>query len=209
MVKKWGLKKASLYDHFEGLTTDSYLAKQNPWGRLDIKKGFFNPVLMRKHDFWHVQWFLNGQKWGVKKKHLYVHFEGLTTDYFGSQITTRGTVSKGYYTGTYRNCHILAALHNLCSNEAPVILEGLETTALIDLATQVSSVSTKFCEDLALHIQPLGQTGDAAIPYLWFMEVNLHIPGIRNYNKDVLLLVIPTTTYSEMVLVMVGSKIID
>ena len=25
---------------------------------------------MRKHDFWHVQWFLNGQKWGVRKKHF-------------------------------------------------------------------------------------------------------------------------------------------
>ena len=41
------------------------------------------------------------------------------------------------------------------------------------------------------------------------MEVNLQIPGIRNYNEDVLLLVIPTTTYSKMVPVMVGSKIID
>ena len=43
---------------------------KTPWGRSDRKKGFFNPLLMRKHDFWHVQWFLNGQKWGVKKKHL-------------------------------------------------------------------------------------------------------------------------------------------
>ena len=32
---------------------------------------------------------------------------------------------------------------------------------------------------------------------------------IANYNEDVLLLVIPTMTYSEMVLVLVGSKIID
>ena len=29
MVRNGGLKKASLYDHFEGLTTDSYLAKQD------------------------------------------------------------------------------------------------------------------------------------------------------------------------------------
>ena len=71
VVFKWskmGVKKTSLYDHFEGLTTDSYLAKQDPLGGGQIeKKGFFNPLLMRKHDFWHVQWFLNGQKWGVKK----------------------------------------------------------------------------------------------------------------------------------------------
>ena len=37
----------------------------------------------------------------------------------------------------------------------------------------------------------------AAIPYLRFVEVNLQIPGIRNYNKDVLLLAIPTTAYAE------------
>ena len=66
-----------------------------------------------------------------------------------------------------------------------------------------------------LQIKPLGQllelvgTGDVAIPYLGFVEVNLQIPGIRNYNEHVLLLVIPTMTYTEMVLVMVGSKIIN
>ena len=71
----------------------------------------------------------------------------------------------------------------------------------------------KFCESLVLHILPLSQllelegTGGAAIPYLGFVEVNLQIPGIRNYNEDVLLLVIPAMTYSGTVLVMVGSKI--
>ena len=40
------------------------------------------------------------------------------------------------------------------------------------------------------------------------MKVILQIVGIRNYNEDVLLLVIPTTTYSETVSVEVGSKII-
>ena len=41
------------------------------------------------------------------------------------------------------------------------------------------------------------------------MEVNLQIPGIRGYNEDVLLLAIPTTTYTEGVPVVVGLKIID
>ena len=42
MVKNGGLKeKASLYDHFEGLTTDSYLAIQDTFaGRSDRKKAF-------------------------------------------------------------------------------------------------------------------------------------------------------------------------
>ena len=44
-----------------------------------------------------------------------------------------------------------------CSNEAPVIIDGQETTVLIDLGAQVSSVSSHFCEELALQIQPLGQ----------------------------------------------------
>ena len=34
MVECGGLKKASLYDHFEGLTTDSYLAKQDTLGEV-------------------------------------------------------------------------------------------------------------------------------------------------------------------------------
>ena len=102
-----------------------------------------------------------------------------------------------------------------CSNEAPVIIDGQEVTALIDLGAQVSSISAQFCKELTLQIQPLGQLwelegmGGAAIPYLRFVEVNLQIPGIKSYNKDVLLLVIPTMTYSKTVPVMVGTKIIN
>ena len=78
------------------------------------------------------------------------------------------------------------------------------------------SISAQFCEELTLQIQSLGQVlelegmGGAAIPYLGFVEVSLQIPGIKTViNEDVLLLVIPTTTYSKTVLVMVGTKIID
>ena len=102
------------------------------------------------------------------------------------------------------------------SNKAPVVVDGQEVTALIDSGTQVLSISAQFCwRPCNLQIQPLGQllelegTGSAAIPYLGFVEVNLQIQGIRNYNEDVLLLVIPTTTYSKMVPVMVGTKIIN
>ena len=76
-------------------------------------------------------------------------------------------------------------------------------------------ISAQFCKDLTLQIQPLGWllelegTGGAAIPYLRFVEANLQILEIRNFNEDVLLLVIPTMTYSKTVQVMVGSKIID
>ena len=102
-----------------------------------------------------------------------------------------------------------------CSNGVPVIVNGQEATTLIDSGAQVSSVSSQFCKELAWQIQPLvsvnGARGDggAAIPYLGLMEVNLQIPGITNYNEDVLLLVKPTMTCSEAVPVVVGSKIIN
>ena len=102
-----------------------------------------------------------------------------------------------------------------CSNEAPVIVGRQKMTALIDLGDPVSSISSQFSGDLALQIQPLGWllklegTGGSTIPYLRFVEVNIQILGIKNYSEDVLLLVIPTTTYSEIVPAMVGSKIID
>ena len=41
MVKNGGLKKASLYVHFEGLTTDSYFGKTRPLGGGQIEKKFF------------------------------------------------------------------------------------------------------------------------------------------------------------------------
>ena len=44
-----------------------------------------------------------------------------------------------------------------CSNKAPVIVDGQETTTLIDLGTKVSSISSQFCRDLAMQIQSLGQ----------------------------------------------------
>ena len=101
------------------------------------------------------------------------------------------------------------------SNKVPVVIDGHEVTALIDSGAQVLSISAQFCKDLTLQIQPLGWllelegTEGAAIPFLGFVEVNLQIPGKRNYSKDVLLLVIPTMTYSKTLPVMVGSKIIN
>ena len=101
------------------------------------------------------------------------------------------------------------------SNEAPIIIDGKKVITLIDLGAKVSSVSSGFCKWITLKIHPLDRllelegTRGSAIPYLGYVEVNWQIPGIRGYNDDVLVLVIPITTYPKKVLVVVGSKIID
>ena len=101
------------------------------------------------------------------------------------------------------------------SNEAPMIIDMQEVTASIDSGAQVLSINAQFCKELTLQIQPLGQLlelegmGVQPCHTSVFVEVNLQIPGIRNYNEDVLLLVIPTMTYSKTVMVVVGTKIID
>ena len=101
------------------------------------------------------------------------------------------------------------------SSEAPIIVDGKKVIVLIDLGEQVSSVSSRFCKQMALKVHPLEWllelegTGGSAIPYMGYVEVNLQIPVIRGYNKDVLLLVVPTMTYAKKVLVVMVSKIID
>ena len=86
---------------------------------------------------------------------------------------------------------------------------------MIDLGAQVPSISSGFCELLTLEVHLLGRLlelegrGGSAIPYLGYVEVTLEIPGIKGHNEEILLLVIPTMTYSEKVPVMVRSKTID
>ena len=42
------------------------------------------------------------------------------------------------------------------ANEAPVVVDGCEVTALVDSGAQVSTISAKFCEELDLEIPTSG-----------------------------------------------------
>ena len=42
------------------------------------------------------------------------------------------------------------------ANEAPVVMDGHEVAALVDLGAQVLNISAQLCEELGLEIQPLG-----------------------------------------------------
>ena len=43
------------------------------------------------------------------------------------------------------------------ANEAPVVMDGCEVAALVDLGAQVSNISAQLCKYLGLKILPLGQ----------------------------------------------------
>ena len=50
----------------------------------------------------------------------------------------------------------------------------------------------------------------ASVPYLGYIGVRMHIPGINSFNRDVLMLISPTTTrYHQRVPIQVGSHVID
>ena len=43
------------------------------------------------------------------------------------------------------------------ANEAPVVIDGHEVAASVDLGAQRSNISAQLCQELGLEIQPLGQ----------------------------------------------------
>ena len=52
--------------------------------------------------------------------------------------------------------------------------------------------------------------GGASVPYLGYVGVRMHDPGINSFDRDILMLVSPTTTqYHQRVLIQVGSHVID
>ena len=98
------------------------------------------------------------------------------------------------------------------SNEAPVVIDGQEITALIDLGS--SGVEHKCSVLLRAHpahpapgsvIEARGD-GGCSHPIPWICGGKPPDSGDKKYNEDVLLLVIPTTTYSKTVPVVVGTN---
>ena len=77
-------------------------------------------------------------------------------------------------------------------------------------------MSRGYCDEHGYEIQPLDLlvliegSGGADVPYLGYVEVRMHIPGITSFDRDVLMLISHTTTqYHHRVPIQVGSHIID
>ena len=77
-------------------------------------------------------------------------------------------------------------------------------------------MSKGYCDEHGYEIQPLDHlvpiedSRGADVPYLGYVEVRMHIPGINSFDRDVLMLISHTTThYHEGVPIQVGNCIID
>ena len=98
------------------------------------------------------------------------------------------------------------------ANETDVEIDGVISKALIDSGAMISMMSKDYCYEqgyeiqLLEHLVPIEGSGGTSVPYLGYVRVQMHIPGIKSFDRDVLMLVSPTTTkYHQRVPIQVGS----
>ena len=102
------------------------------------------------------------------------------------------------------------------ANETDVEIDGVIGKALIDGGAMISMMSKDYCHERGYEIQPLehlvpieGSRG-TNVPYLGYVGVRMHIPGISSFDRDVLMLIGSTTTkYHKRVPIQISSCVID
>ena len=96
-------------------------------------------------------------------------------------------------------------------NEVEVIVNDEWVTALVDSGAQISAVSMAFVKCHNLPIWQLQQLLDfegfwgVDIPYIGNTQIQLQIPGIKDYDKDILVFIQKDSCYSEQVPVILGT----
>ena len=96
-------------------------------------------------------------------------------------------------------------------NEVEVIANDERVTALVDSGAQISAVSMAFVKCHSLPIWQLQQLldfegfGGMDIPYIGYTQIQLQIPGIKDYDKDILVFIQKDSCYSEQVPVILGT----
>ena len=102
------------------------------------------------------------------------------------------------------------------ANEAPIEINGVPTTSLIDTGTTVTIINADFCEEHGLEIHSLDRlvaiagTGGFNVPYLGYTVATLEFPHIPHYSEEVVMLVVPDpTAYAVRVPLQVGTRVIS
>ena len=96
-------------------------------------------------------------------------------------------------------------------NEVEVVVNSEQITTLVDLGAQISAVSMVFVKCHNLPIWQLQQLLDFEgfrgidIPYIGYTQIQLQIPGVKDYDKDILVFIQKDSHYSEHVPVILGT----
>ena len=99
-------------------------------------------------------------------------------------------------------------------NTSAIYMNGIATTALFDTGAGVQLVSTQFCEENDLEIQPIEKLTECtaingkALGYEGFVEMNVQIPG-RDFSEGHLFLVTSELSNQEEIPVVLGTYFID
>ena len=96
-------------------------------------------------------------------------------------------------------------------NEVEVIVNEEQVTTLVDSGAQILAVSMAFAKHHGLPIWQLQQLldfegfGGVDVPYIRYTQIQLQIPGIKDYDKDILVFIQKDIRYSEHVPVILGT----
>ena len=104
------------------------------------------------------------------------------------------------------------------ANKAKFVVDGLEAMTLVDAESQISALTEGFSTEMGLMILPLRNLiggvlhlkgmGGILIPYIGYIEANLTIPDLPQYNEDALFLAIWDHKYAERLSVQIDSEAI-
>ena len=127
-------------------------------------------------------------------------------------MNDQGIIKKGE--GKYYNPDPLYRLIGR-TNKAKLIIDGHETTGLIDSGANISAISKSFAEELGLPFRQLKSlleiegSGGIDVPYLGYTEVNLKVPGVKSLDEDILVVIQNDSAYSAKVPITLGTLHID
>ena len=104
------------------------------------------------------------------------------------------------------------------SNEAPIGIEGISTSALLDTGSSVSTVSQDFYQRNLSHLDlhqidqllKIECADGQPLPYLGYIKADIAIPGIsKSTLQPCLLLVVPQINYSATTPVLLGTNFLS
>ena len=111
----------------------------------------------------------------------------------------------------YLNPDPLVRLIGRANESEILVVDDTKCLALIDSGPHLSTITIIFAQQLGLEIHHLKKilkleaTGAGDIPYIGCVEANLKILEIKEFNKDVLMLVIEDSPYAQRIPIQLGT----